>query len=81
VITAAAIGLGMMVDGRRKIRTVSERIGYAEFTHVQGFGAKFAAAIIILLGSRFGAPVSTTHVLTSAVLGAIISDTPTKGVK
>jgi inorganic phosphate transporter, PiT family len=81
VITAAiAIGLGTMIGGRRIIRTVGEKIGHAAFTHVQGFGAQFAAAVIILLGSRFGAPVSTTQVLSSAVVGATISEHTHKGV-
>jgi inorganic phosphate transporter, PiT family len=81
VITASiAIGLGTMIGGRRIIRTVGEKIGHAAFTHVQGFGAQFAAAVIILLGSRFGAPVSTTHVLSSAVVGATISEHTHKGV-
>jgi inorganic phosphate transporter, PiT family len=81
VITAAiAIGLGTMIGGRRIIHTVGEKIGHAEFTHVQGFGAQFAAAVIILLGSSFGAPVSTTHVLSSAVVGATVSEHTHKGV-
>ncbi len=69
-----------MIGGWRIIRTVGERIGHSDFTHVQGFGAQFAAAIIILVGSRFGAPVSTTHVLSSAVAGATISEHTRKGL-
>jgi inorganic phosphate transporter, PiT family len=80
ITSATAIGLGTMIGGGRIIRTVGEKIGHAEFTHVQGFGAQFAAAVIILLGSRFGAPVSTTHVLSSAVVGATISEHTHKGV-
>jgi PiT family inorganic phosphate transporter len=81
VITAAtAIGLGTMIGGRRIIHTVGEKISHAEFTHVQGFGAQFAAAVIILLGSSFGAPVSTTHVLSSAVVGATVSEHSHKAV-
>lgn len=81
VLTAAtAIGLGTMIGGWRIIRTVGEKIGHSEFTHVQGFGAQLAAAAIILLGSRFGAPVSTTHVLNSAVAGATVSEHTHKGL-
>ncbi len=70
----------MRLGDRRIIRTVGEKIGHADFTHVQGFGAQFAEAVIILLGSRFGAPVSTTNVLSSAVVGATISEHTHKGV-
>jgi PiT family inorganic phosphate transporter len=80
ITSATAIGLGTMIGGKRIIRTVGEKIGHAEFTHVQGFGAQFAAAVIILLGSSFGAPVSTTHVLSSAVVGATVSEHTHKGV-
>jgi inorganic phosphate transporter, PiT family len=80
ITSATAIGLGTMIGGKRIIHTVGEKIGHAEFTHVQGFGAQFAAAVIILLGSSFGAPVSTTHVLSSAVVGATISEHTHKGV-
>jgi PiT family inorganic phosphate transporter len=80
ITSATAIGLGTMIGGKRIIRTVGEKIGHAEFTHVQGFGAQFAAAVIILLGSSFGAPVSTTHVLSSAVVGATVSEHTYKGV-
>jgi inorganic phosphate transporter, PiT family len=80
ITSATAIGLGTMIGGGRIIRTVGEKIGHAEFTHVQGFGAQIAAAVIILLGSHFGAPVSTTHVLSSAVVGATVSEHTHKGV-
>jgi PiT family inorganic phosphate transporter len=80
ITAAAAIGLGTMIGGRRIIYTVGEKIGREEFTHVQGFGAQFAAALIILLGSRFGAPVSTTHVLSSSVVGATLSEHTHKGL-
>ncbi len=80
VTSATAIGLGTMIGGWRIIRTVGEKISGSGFTHVQGFGAQLAAAAVILVGSRFGAPVSTTHVLNSAVAGATVSEHTRKGL-
>lgn len=80
VTAAAAIGLGTMIGGWRIIRTVGEKISQVGITPVQGFGAQLSAALIILIGSRVGAPVSTTHVLSSAVAGATIGEHTRKGL-
>ena len=79
VACAAAIGLGTTIGGWRVIRTVGEKISKEPITHSQGFGASIATALVITLASRIGAPISTTHTLSSAVAGGIIpSHGPTK---
>jgi inorganic phosphate transporter, PiT family len=80
VTAAAAIGLGTMIGGWRIIRTVGEKISQVGITPVQGFAAQLSAALIILIGSRVGAPVSTTHVLSSAVAGSTIGEHTRKGL-
>ena len=80
VTAAAAIGLGTMIGGWRIIRTVGEKISQVGITPVQGFSAQLSAALIILIGSRVGAPVSTTHVLSSAVAGSTIGQHTHKGL-
>ena len=81
IVTAAlAIGLGTMIGGWRIIRTVGEKISQVGITPVQGFSAQLSAALIILIGSRIGAPVSTTHVLSSAVAGSTIGQHTHKGL-
>jgi PiT family inorganic phosphate transporter len=69
---ASAIGLGTMIGGWRVIRTVGTKISRERLSHSQGFGASMSTAIIILLASRIGAPVSTTHTLSSAVAGGTL---------
>ena len=69
---ALAIGLGTTIGGWRVIRTVGTKISRERLSHSQGFGASMATAIIILVASRIGAPVSTTHTLSSAVAGGTI---------
>ncbi len=69
---AAAIGLGTTIGGWRIIKTVGEKISKEPITHAQGFGASMATALVILIASRIGAPISTTHTLNSAVAGGTI---------
>jgi len=69
---ATAIMLGTIIGGWRVIRTVGTKISRERLTHAQGFGASMSTAIIILIASHIGAPISTTHTLSSAVAGGTI---------
>jgi PiT family inorganic phosphate transporter len=69
---AAAMGMGTIIGGWRVIRTVGTKISREKLTHSQGFGASMSTAIIILLASHLGLPISTTHTLSSAVAGGTI---------
>jgi PiT family inorganic phosphate transporter len=69
---ATAIGLGTVIGGWRVIRTVGTKISREKMSHSQGFAASMSTAIIILVASRIGAPISTTHTLSSAVAGGTI---------
>jgi PiT family inorganic phosphate transporter len=59
------IGLGTM--GYRVMDTVGRNI--TELTPSRGFAATFASALTIVVASRAGIPVSTTHILVGSVLG------------
>ncbi len=59
--------LGLATWGYKVIATVGEKI--TELTPSRGFAAALAAATTIVLASRLGIPVSTTHILVGAVLG------------
>jgi PiT family inorganic phosphate transporter len=74
VAVAIALGLGTMVGWRRIVRTVGERIGKQHLTYAQGASAEVVAAITIGAADRFGLPVSTTHVLSSGVAGAMVAN-------
>src|ERR687897_2499069 len=65
---AIAIGLGTWAGGWRIIRTMGTRIVRME--PVDGFAAKTAAAAVIQLATALGLPVSTTQVVSGAVMGA-----------
>ena len=65
---AIAIGLGTWAGGWRIIRTMGTRIVRME--PVDGFAAQTAAAAVIQLATTWGLPVSTTQVVSGAVMGA-----------
>jgi phosphate/sulfate permease len=65
--SAAAISLGTYSGGWRIMRTVGTRI-YA-LTPVSGFAAQTVASAVMLVATRFGLPISTTHVITSSIMG------------
>jgi PiT family inorganic phosphate transporter len=62
-----AVGGGLYAFGGKVMETVGGKI--TELTPVRGFCAQFGAATTILVCSRLGLPVSTTHVLVGAVVG------------
>jgi PiT family inorganic phosphate transporter len=66
-VGGASVAAGLLVFGGRVMQTIGKRI--TEITPTRGFCAEFGAATTILLCSRLGMPVSTTHVLVGAVVG------------
>jgi PiT family inorganic phosphate transporter len=65
---AAAISLGTYAGGWRIMRTLGRRI--IALDPPQGFAAETAAATILYVAAiGFGAPISTTHTVTSAIMG------------
>jgi PiT family inorganic phosphate transporter len=73
IITAAtAISLGTAAGGWRIIRTMGQKV--VKLDPVHGFAAETTAATIIVGASALGMPVSTTHVISSAIMGVGASD-------
>ena len=64
---ALAMGLGTSVGGWRIIRTVGNKI--MKIRPVNGVAADLSSASIILGATFFHLPVSTTHVISSSILG------------
>jgi PiT family inorganic phosphate transporter len=64
---ASVMALGTLTGGWRIIKTMGMKLTRLE-TH-QGFAAEVAAASVIEAATRFGIPLSTTHTITSAIIG------------
>ena len=67
LLGGGGIVLGLITLGYRVMLTVGRKI--TELTPSRGFCAELAAATTVVLASRTGLPVSTTHILVGSVLG------------
>jgi PiT family inorganic phosphate transporter len=74
IAVAIALGLGTMIGWKRIVVTVGEKIGKTHLTYGQGASAELVAAATIGAADMFGLPVSTTHVLSSGVAGAMAAN-------
>jgi PiT family inorganic phosphate transporter len=72
-LISLALGIGTMIGWKRIVVTIGEKIGKTHLTYAQGATAELVAASTIALSTIFKAPVSTTHVLSSAVAGTMIA--------
>lgn len=72
IVAASAISLGTAAGGWRIIKTMGS--GVVKLDPVHGFAAETTAATIIFGASQLGMPVSTTHVISSAIMGTGASD-------
>ena len=64
---ALAMALGTSLGGKKIIKTMGK--GVTKLTPVSGFAAQTGAACVILTASLFHAPVSTTHIMTTTIMG------------
>jgi len=67
VVSATAISLGTAIGGWRIMHTMGHRV--VDLEPIHGFAAETTAATIIYGAAHFGMPVSTTHVISSAIMG------------
>jgi len=67
VLSATAISLGTAAGGWRIMATMGHRV--VELEPIHGFAAETTASTVIYTAAHFGMPVSTTHVISSAIMG------------
>jgi len=67
IVSSLAISSGMALGGWRVIRTLGLRV--TTLRPVHGFAAQTAAAVVIEAASNFGIPVSTTHCISTSIMG------------
>jgi PiT family inorganic phosphate transporter len=67
VACASAISAGTAAGGWRIMKTMGHKI--IKLKPIHGFAAETAGAIVIQVASHLSAPVSTTHVISSAIMG------------
>ncbi|HEX9024835.1 MAG TPA: inorganic phosphate transporter [Clostridium sp.] len=67
VVCALSMALGTSIGGKKIIKTMGS--GMAKLTPVNGFAAQSGASVVILIATLFHAPVSTTHIISTTVMG------------
>lgn len=67
LLAALAMGAGTAAGGRRIIHTMGDKI--IKLQPIHGFSSETAAASVIFVSSHLGFPVSTTHVISSSIVG------------
>ena len=67
ILCAVTMGIGTSVGGMRIIRTMGFKM--VKLETFQGFSAETSAASTILLASYFGIPLSTTHTISTSIIG------------
>lgn len=68
LVVAGAMAAGSLLGGMRLARRLGE--GVVRMSHIEGFKANLATAVLVGLAAHRGLPLSTTHVSTGAIVGA-----------
>ena len=67
MVSAIGIVIGLVTFGSKVVTTVSRQITH--LTPVSAFVAVFSSAVLVLLSTKLGIPVSTTHIVVAAIVG------------
>jgi len=67
LLSAAVLAAGTTAGGWRIIRTLGRRV--IALSPAQGFAAESTASTVLYVTAFFGLPISTTHTITSALMG------------
>ena len=78
IMISVSLGLGTMIGWKRIVKTIGEKIGKQHMSYAQGASAEIVAAMGIGIASGYGVPVSTTHMLSSGIMGSMVAK---KGLK
>src|SRR5207253_10355626 len=67
VICALTMACGTAMGGRRILKTLGTRM--TKIQPIHGFAAQSTAATVIFVASHYGMPISTTHTITTSIMG------------
>jgi PiT family inorganic phosphate transporter len=72
LISAFAMAAGGLIAGQKVTKVLGFKV--TQMDHIQGFSANAISAFLVIFASKFGLPVSTTHVSTSSIMGVGLVD-------
>ncbi|MEH2074687.1 MAG: inorganic phosphate transporter [Nostoc sp.] len=67
ITIAIAMALGGLLNSQKVAITMSEKI--TSLNHIQGLSANIVTAILVIVASRFGLPISTTYISVGSIFG------------
>jgi PiT family inorganic phosphate transporter len=67
ITCALTMACGTAMGGRRILKTLGSRL--TKIQPIHGFAAQSTAATVIFVASRYGMPISTTHTITTSIMG------------
>lgn len=67
LVCAVAMGLGTMMGGWKIVRTIGSKM--VKLKPIQGFAAEATGGTILFVTAHFGIPISTTHTITTSIMG------------
>ncbi len=73
ILISLCLGLGTMVGWKRIVETIGEKIGKSGFDYSQGLISQFVSSATIFLSTALSLPVSTTHIVSSSVMGTMFA--------
>jgi PiT family inorganic phosphate transporter len=68
ILCSLALALGVFTGGMRVMKTLGSKVFRVQPVH--GFGIQISSALVIFSAALIGSPVSTTHVVSSSIVGA-----------
>ena len=73
VLISLCLVIGTMIGWKRVVKTIGEKIGKTAFDYSQGFVSQVVSACTIFASTYFKLPVSTTHIVSSSVMGTMFA--------
>lgn len=73
VLISLCLGIGTMIGWKRIVQTIGEKIGKTAFDYSQGLMSQVVSAGTIFASTLFKLPVSTTHIVSSSVMGTMFA--------
>lgn len=73
MLISLCLGIGTMIGWKRVVETIGEKIGKTAFDYSQGLVSQLVSAGTIFASTYFKLPVSTTHIVSSSVMGTMFS--------